>query len=36
VLRWAEVTDMRSADLRGVKPTIISSTFWNVADWTFR
>jgi peptide/nickel transport system substrate-binding protein len=35
-LRWSELTDMRSADLNGVRPPLIGSTFWNVADWTFR
>jgi len=36
VIRWSEITDMRSADLDGVRPPVIGSTFWNVADWTFR
>jgi peptide/nickel transport system substrate-binding protein len=36
VLRWAEITDMRAADLDGVRPAIINSTFWNIADWRFR
>ena len=36
VIRWAEITDMRTAELNGVKPSVIGSTFWNVADWTFR
>jgi hypothetical protein len=35
-LRWSEITDMRSARLEGVRPGIVGSTFWNVADWTFR
>jgi peptide/nickel transport system substrate-binding protein len=33
-IRWAAVTDMRAIGLTGVKPTIVNSTFWNVADWT--
>jgi ABC-type transport system substrate-binding protein len=36
VIRWSEITDMRSADLEGVRPPLIGSTFWNVADWKFR
>jgi peptide/nickel transport system substrate-binding protein len=36
VLRWAEITDMRSVNLNGVRPPLVGSTFWNVADWTFR
>jgi ABC-type transport system substrate-binding protein len=36
VLRWSEITDVHSADLIGVRPPLIGSTFWNVADWTFR
>lgn len=36
VLRWSEITDIRSANLIGVKPPVVGSTFWNVADWTFR
>jgi peptide/nickel transport system substrate-binding protein len=36
VIRWSEITDMRSADLEGVRPSLIGSTFWNVADWKFR
>jgi peptide/nickel transport system substrate-binding protein len=35
-LRWAEITDMRSANLEGVRPPIVNSTFWNIADWRFR
>jgi peptide/nickel transport system substrate-binding protein len=35
-LRWAEITDMRSANLDGVRPPIVNSTFWNVADWSLR
>ncbi len=35
-LRWAEITDMRSAKLDGVRPPIVNSTFWNIADWTLR
>jgi len=35
-IRWAAVTDMRGTDVDGVKPTIVNSTFWNIADWTFR
>jgi peptide/nickel transport system substrate-binding protein len=34
VIRWAELTDMRSTALHGVRPPIVNSTFWNVADWT--
>jgi len=33
VLRWSAITDMRSTALRGVRPPIVGSTFWNVADW---
>jgi hypothetical protein len=36
VIRWSEITDMRSADLEGVRPPLIGSTFWNVADWKFQ
>jgi peptide/nickel transport system substrate-binding protein len=36
VIRWAEITDMRSANLIGVKPPIVNSTFWNVADWELK
>jgi peptide/nickel transport system substrate-binding protein len=35
ILRWAEITDMRTADLDGVHPAIINSTFWNIAKWHF-
>jgi peptide/nickel transport system substrate-binding protein len=35
-IRWAAVIDMRGADLYGVKPTIVNSTFWNIANWQFR
>ena len=35
-LRWSEITNMRSTHLDGVRPGIVGSTFWNVADWTFR
>ncbi len=34
VLRWAEILDMRSTTLRGVKPPVVNSTFWNIADWS--
>lgn len=36
VIRWAAVTDMRSTRLQGVKPAVVGSTFWNVADWQMR
>jgi hypothetical protein len=36
VIRWSEITDMRDANLIGVKPSVVGSTFWNVADWRFR
>lgn len=36
VLRWQAQIDMRSANLRGVRPAPTTSTFWNVADWTLR
>jgi peptide/nickel transport system substrate-binding protein len=36
VIRWAAITDMRSTNLEGVRPTIVGSTFWNVADWQFK
>ena len=36
VLRWSAITDMRDANLDGVKPSVIGSTFWNIADWSFR
>ena len=35
-MRWAAVTDMRAVDLRGCRPPITGSTFWNVPDWDFR
>jgi peptide/nickel transport system substrate-binding protein len=35
-IRWTEVTDMRGLDVDGVKPTIVNSTFWNIADWQLR
>jgi len=35
-LTWLPVTDVRAAALDGVKPTIVNSTFWNIADWQFR
>lgn len=35
-LRWSEITDVHDESLTGVRPGIIGSTFWNVADWTFR
>jgi peptide/nickel transport system substrate-binding protein len=35
VIRWNEITDMRAANLDGVKPAIVGSTFWNIADWQF-
>jgi peptide/nickel transport system substrate-binding protein len=35
-LRWTAIIDMRSLDLDGVKPTVVNSTFWNIADWHFR
>jgi hypothetical protein len=36
VLSWRAVTDVRSVDIEGMKPTIVNSTFWNIADWRFR
>jgi len=36
VIRWAAITDMRSTHLEGVRPTIVGSTFWNIADWQFK
>jgi peptide/nickel transport system substrate-binding protein len=35
-IRWAAVIDMRGTDVQGVKPTIVNSTFWNIADWQLR
>jgi peptide/nickel transport system substrate-binding protein len=35
-IRWTAVTDLHAADLEGVQPTIVNSTFWNIADWEFR
>jgi hypothetical protein len=35
-IRWAAVLDMRGLDVDGVKPTIVNSTFWNIANWQFR
>jgi hypothetical protein len=32
-IRWAAVIDMRGTNIEGVKPTIVSSTFWNIASW---
>ncbi|MBV8151784.1 MAG: hypothetical protein JOY59_09515, partial [Candidatus Eremiobacteraeota bacterium] len=33
VIRWAQNTDVRSTALRGLRPTVVSSNFWNIADW---
>jgi peptide/nickel transport system substrate-binding protein len=33
VLRWTAITDMRGTNIQGVKPTVVNSTFWNIADW---
>jgi peptide/nickel transport system substrate-binding protein len=35
VIRWSAITDMRDALLDGVKPSVVGSTFWNIADWRF-
>jgi peptide/nickel transport system substrate-binding protein len=35
VVRWSEITDERAADLDGIRPPIVGSTFWNVAEWQF-
>jgi peptide/nickel transport system substrate-binding protein len=35
-LNWLPVNDIRAAALEGVKPTIVNSTFWNIADWYMR
>jgi len=35
-LTWLPVTDVHAAALDGVRPTIVNSTFWNIADWQFR
>jgi peptide/nickel transport system substrate-binding protein len=32
-LRWTAIIDMRGTNIDGVKPTIVNSTFWNIADW---
>ena len=34
-IRWTAVTDLRAAGVEGVKPSIVNSTFWNIADWRF-
>jgi peptide/nickel transport system substrate-binding protein len=36
VIRWTAITDMRGTNIDGVKPTIVNSTFWNIADWQMR
>lgn len=35
-IRWAAVIDMRGTDVDGVKPSIVNTTFWNIADWRLR
>jgi hypothetical protein len=34
-IRWTAVTDLRATGVEGVKPSIVNSTFWNIADWRF-
>jgi peptide/nickel transport system substrate-binding protein len=34
-IRWTAVTDLRATEVEGVKPSIVNSTFWNIADWRF-
>jgi len=36
VIRWQALIDMRKPDLTGVRPATVTSTFWNIADWTLR
>jgi peptide/nickel transport system substrate-binding protein len=35
-LNWLPVNDVHVPGLEGVRPTIVNSTFWNIASWQFR
>ncbi len=32
-IRWEAGKNMRSVDLRGFRPAVVGSNFWNIADW---
>ena len=35
-LNWLPVNDVHVPGLDGVRPTIVNSTFWNIADWQLK